>query len=117
MTSSMDIPPPRDYLSQYNLPVTNPEVPNWNVLIRVLQPTEQEEGPVIENAETFNSQLTVADKIKWRQIITTESTLRTLLTECVVREDYERVSRDVRYVHSSLYISKEEISQATKRHI
>lgn len=31
------------FLSTFNVPLENPEVPNWNVLIRVLQPTEQEE--------------------------------------------------------------------------
>ncbi|XP_066139986.1 uncharacterized protein [Euwallacea fornicatus] len=86
------------YLSTFNVPLENQEVPNWNVLIRVLQPTEQEEeGPVIESAETFNSQLTLTDKMKWRQIITTESTLRTLLTEAVVKEDFERIRKDQRY--------------------
>ncbi|XP_044262229.1 uncharacterized protein LOC123009776 [Tribolium madens] len=84
------------FLETFNIPLENPEVPNWSVLIRVLQP-EQEEGPVIESAETFNSQLTLSDKMKWRQIITTESTLRTLLTEAVVREDFERIRQDTRY--------------------
>lgn len=85
------------FLATYDIPLHNPDVPNWDVLIRVLQPQEQEEGPVLETAEQFNSQLTMADKMKWRQIITTESTLRTLLTEAVVREDYERIRRDQRY--------------------
>ncbi|VEN61945.1 unnamed protein product, partial [Callosobruchus maculatus] len=104
-TTSMDITSDvttmesTDYLRQYNLPVENPEVPNWDVLIRVFQPTEQMEDMVIESAETFNSQLTTADKLKWRQILTTESTLRTMLTECVVREDFERVRQDTRYTN------------------
>nr|CAH7730548.1 unnamed protein product [Callosobruchus chinensis] len=104
-TTSMDITSDvttmesTDYLRQYNLPVENPEVPNWDVLIRVFQPTEQMEDIVIESAETFNSQLTTADKLKWRQILTTESTLRTMLTECVVREDFERVRQDTRYTN------------------
>ncbi|CAH2001701.1 unnamed protein product [Acanthoscelides obtectus] len=104
-TTSMDITSDKttmertDYLRQYNLPVENPEVPNWDVLIRVFQPTEQTEDIVIESAETFNSQLTTADKMKWRQIITTESTLRTMLTECVVREDFERIRQDTRYTN------------------
>lgn len=85
------------FLAAYKVPLHNPQVPNWNVLIRVLQPMEQEEGPVIENADVFNSQLTLADKMKWRQIITTESTLRTLLTEAIVREDFERIRHDRRY--------------------
>nr|XP_023029072.1 uncharacterized protein LOC111517221 [Leptinotarsa decemlineata] len=99
-SASLDIPPSeQSFLSTFNIPIENPDVPNWNVLIRVFHPTEHEEGPVIESAETFNSQLTTSDKMKWRQIITTESTLRTLLTECVVREDYERVRSDSRYVN------------------
>lgn len=86
------------YLSTFNIPIENPKVANWDVLIRVLQPAEQEEeGPVIESAETFNSQLTMSDKLKWRQIITTESTLRTMLTEAVVKEDFERIRKDQRY--------------------
>ncbi|CAH1176166.1 unnamed protein product [Phaedon cochleariae] len=97
-SSSVEVVQDQSYLSTFNIPIENPEVPNWNVLIKVLQPTEQEEGPVIESAETFNAQLTTSDKMKWRQIITTESSLRTLLTECVVREDYERVIHsDSRY--------------------
>lgn len=94
-TTSLNLPP--TYLSTYELPIENPEVPNWNILLRVLQPTEQDEGPVIDSAETFNAQLTHADKIKWRQIITTESTLRTMLTEASVREDFERIRQDRRY--------------------
>lgn len=81
----------------FNIPKENPAVPNWSVLIRVLQPIEPEESHVIDTAETFNSQLTMTDRMKWRQIITTESVLRTKLIEAVVREDFERISRDVRF--------------------
>ncbi|XP_076259294.1 uncharacterized protein LOC143195746 [Rhynchophorus ferrugineus] len=87
-----------EWLRIFNVPKVNPEVPNWNVLIRVLQPVEQEESNVLETAETFNSQLTMTDRMKWRQIITTESTLRTMLTEAVVREDFERIRHDSRFV-------------------
>ncbi|KAL1506227.1 hypothetical protein ABEB36_005624 [Hypothenemus hampei] len=86
-----------EWLRVFNIPKENPEVPNWEVLIRVLQPIETEDTQVLETAETFNSQLTMTDRMKWRQIITTESTLRTLLTEAIVREDFERISRDVRF--------------------
>lgn len=41
--------------------------------------------------------LTEDDREKWRQIITTENTLRQLLTEATYREDYERISRDTRF--------------------
>lgn len=97
MTAEEIMEEEQNFIATYNIPMHNPEVPNWDVLIRVLQPQEQEEGPVLETAEQFNSQLTMTDKMKWRQIITTESTLRTLLTEAVVREDFERIRRDQRY--------------------
>lgn len=84
------------FFETFKIPRENPKVPNWNVLIRVLQPSD-EDGPVLENAESFNSQLTMADRMKWRQIITTESTLRTMLSEAVIREDFERIRMDHRY--------------------
>lgn len=83
------------YYSQYNIPPQNKEVPNWDVLIRVLQPAEEEIPQ--ETTEDLNEHLTYADKMKWRQIITTESTLRTMLTEATVREDFERIRYDQRY--------------------
>lgn len=43
------------------------------------------------------SVLTEDERERWRQIITTESTLRKLLTEATYREDYERISRDTRF--------------------
>ncbi|KAG7209559.1 hypothetical protein KM043_015637 [Ampulex compressa] len=45
----------------------------------------------------YASELTEEERTKWREIITTESTLRTLLTEAVVREDYELIRKDARY--------------------
>lgn len=44
-------------------------------------------------------ELTNEERAKWREIITTESTLRTLLTEAVVKEDYELIRKDARYVN------------------
>lgn len=85
-----------DYLSYFELPQQNPEVANWDVLIRVLQPNEEE---TLDNLseDSMEPQLSIIDKKKWRKIITTESTLRTLLSEAVVREDFERIRYDQRY--------------------
>lgn len=47
----------------------------------------------------YATELTDAERTKWREIITTESTLRTLLTEAVVKEDYELIRKDARYVN------------------
>ncbi|PSN36580.1 hypothetical protein C0J52_26070, partial [Blattella germanica] len=90
----------RSYLSTLEVPPQDPPIPNWDVLIRVLNPPPMEEvQPQIHTSEMFREEalLTVEDREKWRQIITTESTLRTLLTEATVREDYERIRKDQRY--------------------
>ncbi|XP_012236082.1 uncharacterized protein pot [Linepithema humile] len=47
----------------------------------------------------YAAELTSEERVKWREIITTESTLRTLLTEAVVKEDYELIRKDARYVN------------------
>ncbi|XP_045622584.2 LOW QUALITY PROTEIN: uncharacterized protein pot [Procambarus clarkii] len=67
----------------------HPPPPNWNVLLRVLEPPPTEEA--------VQYVLTREDREKWRQIISTESTLRTMLTYATVKEDYERIRHDQRY--------------------
>lgn len=49
--------------------------------------------------QQYASEFTEEERKKWREIITTESTLRTLLTEAVVKEDYELIRKDVRYTN------------------
>ncbi|XP_058820967.1 uncharacterized protein LOC131683153 isoform X3 [Topomyia yanbarensis] len=86
------------------LPLEEKTISNWDVLIRVLQDVEIPDIP-ITTLELQNScasiplvgQLSYDDKAKWKEIITTESTLRTMLTEAVVREDFERIRTDARY--------------------
>lgn len=62
------------------------DLANWYTLSRVLEPQ-------------YSSEFTQEERTKWREIITTESTLRTLLTEAVVREDFELIRKDVRYTN------------------
>ncbi|XP_063983946.1 uncharacterized protein Pot [Diachasmimorpha longicaudata] len=57
---------------------------NWETLSRVLEPQ-------------YAGELTEDDREKWREVITTESTLRTLLHEAVVKEDYDLIRKDERY--------------------
>lgn len=45
----------------------------------------------------YASEFTEEERTKWREIITTESTLRTLLTEALVKEDFELIRKDSRY--------------------
>lgn len=79
------------YLSTLEVPVPRPS--NWESLVRVLQEPEPEPNARYRVEET----LTLEDKRKWRQIITTESTLRQLITEATVREDFERIRSDPEY--------------------
>lgn len=112
----INVPPPQ-YISQTGeflrspemvgnmKPIEMPEedkaVPNWDVLIRVLEEPEIE--PVVRgnryetSTNILQRQLSYEDRLKWREIITTESTLRKMLTTAVVREDFERISHDSRY--------------------
>lgn len=93
----------------------------WKVLFRVLESPEPPQTPQPSTSRgppTYHheerhittayhdvdypdsetaSVLTEDDREKWRQIITTENTLRKLLTEATYREDYERISRDTRF--------------------
>jgi hypothetical protein len=68
----------------------------WKVLLRVLE-SPPPIHPDTDDESEVASILTEDDREKWRQIISTESTLRTLLTEATYREDYERIRRDTRY--------------------
>lgn len=79
------------YLSTMEVPVPRPT--NWESLVRVLQEPEPEPNARYRVEQT----LTLDDKRKWRQIITTESTLRQLITEATVREDFERIRSDPKY--------------------
>lgn len=116
MRAPMNVPPPAHISQTGGLlrspemvgnmkPVEMPEedkaVPNWDVLIRVLEEPEIE--PVVRenryetSTNILQRQLSYEDRVKWKEIITTESTLRKMLTTAVVREDFERISHDVRY--------------------
>lgn len=111
----INVPPPA-YISELNgllrspemvgnmKPIEMPEedkaVQNWDVLIRVLEEPAIE--PVVRgryetSTNILQRQLSYEDRLKWKEIITTESTLRKMLTTAVVREDFERISHDVRY--------------------
>lgn len=85
------------YRSTLEIPVPDPPVPNWDVLVRVLEPPIFETTQESHDVHYVEQSLTLEDRKKWREIITTESTLRTLLTEATVREDYERIRKDQRY--------------------
>lgn len=86
------------------LPPEDKSISNWDVLIRVLQDVEIPDISVTTASLQSHrapvplaTQLSYDDKAKWKEIITTESTLRTMLTEAVVREDFERIRADARY--------------------
>lgn len=83
------------------LPPQDKAVPNWDVLIRVLEEPEMDipdDTSSVHSTAMLQRQLSYEDKTKWKKIITTESTLRTALTEATVREDFERIRSDYREV-------------------
>jgi len=77
-----------------------PFPPNWDVLIRILEEPEMSEVGNDDVSSVHN--LSYDDRAKWKEIITTQSSLRTMLTEAVVREDFERIRQDTRYEHEFL---------------
>ncbi|KAL5275097.1 pot family protein [Megaselia abdita] len=91
------------------IPPEDKSVPNWDVLIRVLEEPEPENMEIeIDNASSIQSSvppsrtlpstvMSYDDRYKWKEIITQKSSLRTMLTEAVVKEDFERIRHDTRY--------------------
>ncbi|XP_055644143.1 uncharacterized protein LOC129780176 isoform X1 [Toxorhynchites rutilus septentrionalis] len=88
-------------LKPIDLPPEDKSISNWDVLIRVLQDVEIPDIAIATSSLHTDvpptTQLSYDDKTKWKEIITTESTLRTMLTEAVYREDFERIRSDARY--------------------
>lgn len=82
-----------DTLTTMEVQATEPPQPppNWDVLIRVLAPPPQGDN------DDLRSLLSEDDRDKWKAILTTDSTLRTLLTEAKTSEEYENIRRDERY--------------------
>lgn len=113
--------PPQNYISEtgpnlrspqlvgnmkpIEIPPEDKTVANWDVLIRILEPVSEELPDEIDESVAsdvqsvafLNRQLSYEDKTKWKEIITTESILRNMLTEAVVKEDFERIRSDIRY--------------------
>lgn len=89
------------------IPPEDKSVPNWDVLIRVLEEPEAYDVE-IDNVSSIHSSIVPSrtqqseiisydDRYKWKEIITQQSSLRTMLTEAVVKEDFERIRHDTRY--------------------
>lgn len=87
----------QSYRTTLEIPTRDPSVKNWDVLIRVLEPPLEEATQEHHEIYRVEQTLSLEDRKKWREIITTESTLRTLLTEATIKEDYERIRKDQRY--------------------
>ncbi|XP_014251134.1 uncharacterized protein LOC106667600 [Cimex lectularius] len=96
-TQRTDIETENIYRHVLETPVQERPKQNWDVMVRVLEPPQYESTDDRSDVESIASALTIEDRKKWKEIITTESTLRTMLTEATLREDYERIRRDQRY--------------------
>ncbi|XP_072935298.1 uncharacterized protein pot isoform X2 [Epargyreus clarus] len=71
-----------------------PVPPNWSVLTRVLK-TEAQDEVLLETERSFR--LTREERLRWRELITHESTLRRELARSSTREDFTRVAHDHRF--------------------
>ncbi|KAL0850555.1 hypothetical protein ABMA28_012330 [Loxostege sticticalis] len=71
-----------------------PVPPNWSVLTRVLKTEAQDE--VLSETER-NFRLTREERLRWREVITHESTLRRELARSSTREEFSRVAHDHRF--------------------
>ncbi|XP_015431443.1 PREDICTED: LOW QUALITY PROTEIN: uncharacterized protein LOC107187783 [Dufourea novaeangliae] len=107
-TENLPPPPPEwenfsDVSSTSNLTITNEPTGNQSEL-----PIDEEPDVNIEPTFSrlsrvldprYGADLNDEERTRWREIITTDSTLRTLLTEAVVKEDYELIRKDARYTN------------------
>ncbi|XP_026728779.1 uncharacterized protein LOC113494578 isoform X1 [Trichoplusia ni] len=76
-------------------PTPAPPVPsNWSVLTRVLKTEAQDE--ILAESER-NYRLTREERLRWRELITHESTLRRELARSSTREEFTRVAHDHRF--------------------
>ncbi|XP_045541904.1 uncharacterized protein LOC106711540 [Papilio machaon] len=76
-------------------PTPAPPVPsNWTVLTRVLK-TEAQDEVLAESERSYR--LTREERLRWRELITHESTLRRELARSSTREDFSRVAHDHRF--------------------
>ena len=89
--TTREISDSKDYISQYNIPLENNSVINWDVLIRVFQDDKYTESNVDKEM------LTVSDKMIWKRIIMNESSLRSELSTAASFDDFSRISSDKRY--------------------
>lgn len=76
-------------------PIPAPPVPaNWSVLTRVLK-TEAQDEVLSETERSYR--LTREERLRWRELITYESTLRRELARSSTREEFHRVAHDHRF--------------------
>lgn len=76
-------------------PIPAPPVPsNWSVLTRVLK-TEAQDEVLLETERAYR--LTREERLRWRELITHESTLRRELARSSTREEFSRVAHDHRF--------------------
>ncbi|VVC92442.1 unnamed protein product [Leptidea sinapis] len=94
-----ELPPARNPLfrDEEDVPEPTPAPPvpqNWNVLTRVLKTEAQDE--VLSEAER-SYRLTREERLRWRELITHESTLRRELARSSTREDFTKLAHDQRF--------------------
>ncbi|CAH0722200.1 unnamed protein product, partial [Brenthis ino] len=96
-----ELPPARNPLyreeDDEDVPEPNPAPPvpaNWSVLTRVLK-TEAQDEVLSETERAYR--LTRSERLRWRELIAHESTLRRELARASTREEFTRVAHDHRF--------------------
>lgn len=83
-----------------DLPPKNNAISNWDVLVRVLEhtPSEQfDDTSSCYSIANLQSQLSVEEKTKWKDILISDSKLLVELAEAKERSDFEKIRSDSRY--------------------
>ncbi|CAG5035281.1 unnamed protein product [Parnassius apollo] len=71
-----------------------PVPPNWTVLTRVLK-TEAQDEVLLETERSWR--LTREERLRWREVLAREGTLRRELAHCASRDDFARLALDRRF--------------------
>lgn len=87
-------------MKSVDIPPRDRSISNWDVLVRVLNHNEIEDfddKSSHRSSVCLQKQLSYEDKVKWRDILLTESLLRNKLTKATAKEDFEKIRHDVQY--------------------
>lgn len=87
-------------MSSIEIPPKNSTISNWDVLVRVIENTNPEhfdDASSCYSIANLQSQLSVEDKTKWKDILISDSQLLVELAEARERSDFEKIRYSAQY--------------------